>query len=108
MADIKDKLIPNDLDMDQIHSLIAERCILIRKKILKKNQKEMAGEMDISLDWLGDFESGKRSRDIYKLLLYLMQKNIDIRYLFYKDFFIDDIISEREKNTKYKFNNDEI
>ncbi|MCQ2082131.1 MAG: hypothetical protein MJZ11_10765 [Lachnospiraceae bacterium] len=107
----KRNLLPFDMESEEMRARIGERFLLIRRNILKKNQTRMGQILGVSLDRICDFESGKRVTDpviIYRLMLYLMSKKIDIRLLFIDDFSLDYIQSQREKHHKYKFNNEII
>lgn len=104
-------VLPFDMKSEEMRIRIGERFCLIRRNILKKNQKAMGDILGISLDRLCDFESGKRTTDptiIYKLLIYLMSKKIDIRLLFLDDFSLNYIQLQREKYYKYNFNREII
>lgn len=107
----KNNLLPIDMESEEMRIRIGERFLMIRRNILKKNQSRMAEILGISLDRLCDFENGKNSKDpsiIYKTMIYLMSKKIDIRLLFLDDFSIEYIKSKREKKMKYKFNKEII
>lgn len=100
----KKSLLGYDIDSEEIRILLGERFMLIRKVIFRKNQTQVAKLLGISLDRISDFERGKKISDpsiVYKLLLYIMSRGIDIRLLFLEDF---DVYNIRYKKPNFKFN----
>lgn len=111
LDDFNQKLIPLDMDPVDMRKLIAERFVLIRKKVFKKTQTKMGEQLGISLDRLVDFEAGKKTADpsiLYKLLLFLLDREIDIRMLFTEEFDITEMLPPDELEDKYDFNREKI
>lgn len=93
-----------DIDSEEIRRLIGSRMLQIRRQILRKNQTQMGAILGISVDRLSDYEQGRKITDpaiIYRLLLYLMSRGVDIRLLFLKNF---DVLKIRHRKPKFNFN----
>lgn len=109
--DFSRKLIPLDMNPVEMRKLIAKRFALIRKKVFRKSQTKLGGQIGISLDRLTDFETGIKTADpsiVYKLLLFLLERDIDIRLLFTEDFDIEEIPPFEDPEEKYDFNREKI
>ena len=91
---IERKLLSLDLEDEEMRKRINERLVFIRKNVLNISQNQLGVILGISTDRVIDFENGKRVTDqliIYKYILYLMTKEIDIRLLFLDEFPIEEI-----------------
>lgn len=91
---IERKLLSLDLEDEEMRKRINERLVFIRKNVLNISQNQLGVILGISTDRVIDFENGKRVTDqliIYKYILYLMTKEIDIRLLFLDEIPIEEI-----------------
>lgn len=101
------QLLPLAMESEMMRIRVGERFLLIRRNILKRNQQRMGQIIGISVDRLSDFETGKKTTDpsiVYRLLVYLMSKRVDIRLLFLDDFSLEQVKESIERNNKYHFN----
>lgn len=103
----QNELLQYDMDSDEMRKLMGERFLQIRRNILKLSQAKMGEKIGVSLDRLYDFESGKRTTDpaiVYKILIYLMNRNVDVNLLFEDEFSVEAVRRSIEGRFKYHFN----